>query len=222
MHDMQGSVIMQAYRNVASVVAATVLCLALAGCSQGLAGEGVGQKKRRMLAQGVKRNLGAVTWAKAFYTSERVLRQHFPAVKVDHKARVIESDMPIRDEEQGPSRQVALLRLSRAGANVIAQLYIGRYRRGPRVSVHVSGPCPSCSGRRDSVGGNRAKPGRRARTWRNRSDCFHGRDLDVEELPRSWGAQPELARDILEEINHELDVNAAHGAAEGPAAALAE
>jgi len=216
---------MQVRGKAVPVAAATLLSLTVGGCSLVFGGKSPEHKRRRLLPRGVKRKLGAVTWAKAFYTSARVMRRHFRAVKVDHKARVIESDTPIRDEARGSSRRIALLRLSRAGQNIIAHLYVGRYRWETERSFRSSVPCASCAGRRDSTQGNRAKSGRRRRkSSHGRDDCPHlGNDEgDAKEVLRSWGFQRKLAEVILDEIDQELDWNAPEARGEGPPAAAAE
>ena len=129
---------MRVHRKIPPVVAAMGLSL-IVGCGVGeirmslcgipivLNPEDPEHKKRRMLPVGVKGRLGPVTWEKALRASERVMREHFPVVRVLSKERMIESDIPIRDEADGEYRRIALLRLSRVGKNVNASLYVGRY-----------------------------------------------------------------------------------------------
>ena len=179
-------------------------------------------KKRRAVPTGAKRNLGPITWAQAFRTSQRVMREHFTAVKVDRKARVIESDTPIRDEWEPKGRRIALLRLSRMEQDIIASLYIGRYGRGtmrlPRTPAPE--PCVFHAGRPDSTRRNRAKADRRHARSPHDAGCLCHRDDDDDaddevDVLYSWDFQRKLARAILEQIKQELDMNTPQARAEG-------
>jgi ribosomal protein L12E/L44/L45/RPP1/RPP2 len=104
-----------------SLAAVLVTASVLAGCGQ---------------TPGTTRNLGAVEYAPAFATARQVLSQYFSVESDDEATGVIQS-RPKSEKEAwnrlaggSPTRQVATMRLRKAGANVIAQLSIAVQARG--------------------------------------------------------------------------------------------